>query len=182
MNCDQLIYDVAIANGYNPSACQIIAAHARYITDDYKSDMFKQNNNLFGLRYSKQPLAIRGTEVPEEERAPGNVSTNYYAKYESPEDSVRDLVWRLFSRDINSVTQSTLQEIRTVDDYADMLKLRMFYSGSNVKYANSIRAKLFFVKANDIVNGFNKSAERNKPAIMLALSVVAAIVGCLKFL
>ena len=182
MNCDQLIYDIAIANGYNPSACQIIAAHARYITDDYKSGMFRQNNNLFGLRYSNQPLATKGTEVPQDERAPGKSVINHYAKYQTPEDSVRDLVRKLFSQNINSVTRDGMQEIRSVDDYADMLKLRMFYAGSNTKYANSIRAKLFFVKVIDFVNGMNETAERNKPAIMLGLSVVAVIVGCLKFL
>jgi hypothetical protein len=176
MNCDQIIYDNAIANGYNPAACQIIAAHARYITDDYKSETFKANNNLFGLRYVKQPLATRGTQVEGEGHA------SYYAKYETPADSVRDLVWRLFSHDINSVTRAALQEVRTVDDYADVLKLRMFYEGSNTKYADSLRAKLFYVRVTEIVNTFKSTADRNKPVIMAALTVVAAIVGCLKFL
>lgn len=182
MNYDQIIYDIAIANGYNPTACQIIAAHARYITNDYKSDIVADNNNLFGLRYVKQTLAEKGTPVSEDDRIPGNVNTNFYARYNSPEDSVRDLVWRFFSSNVNNVTKSRLQEIRHVDEYADMLKSRMFYSGSSILYANAIRAKMFYVKINDIVNTINKSADRNKPAIMLALSAVAAIVGCLKFL
>ena len=181
MNYDQIIYDTAIANGYNSKACEIIVAHARVITDDYKSEELISNNNFFGLRYVRQPLASKGSKIKSNTSLQDS-DNHYYAKYSNPEDSVRDLVWRLYSRDINGIPQSMLQEVRSVDEYAELLKKRDFYDGNEYAYANAIRHKLFFVKINDIVNEFNSMAERNKPAIMMCLVGVATMVGLLKYM
>jgi hypothetical protein len=181
MNYDQIIYDTAIANGYNSKACEIIVAHARVITDDYKSGELISNNNFFGLRYVRQPLASKGSKIKSNASLQDS-DNHYYAKYSNPEDSVRDLVWRLYSRDINGIPQFMLQEVRSVDEYAELLKKRDFYDGNEYRYANAIRNKLFSVKIIDIVNEFKSTAERHKPAIMLCLVGVATMVGLLKYM
>jgi hypothetical protein len=75
-----------------------------------------------------------------------------------------------------------LQEVRSVDEYAELLKKRDFYDGNEYRYANAIRNKLFSVKIIDIVNEFKSTAERHKPAIMLCLVGVATMVGLLKYM
>lgn len=181
MNYDQLIYDIAIKNGFNPSNAKFIAAQARLESSDYNSNVFKNNNNMFGMKYVKQPLAVRGTQVPTNERKAGDVDYNYYAKYNSPEDSVKDLIERLYNKTINGVTPSQLRDSISLDDYAQKLKQRSYYGGTPEKYAAGLKAKLTKINVNQIVKQVTQGAEEYKGSILFGVFVVVVIVALYKF-
>jgi uncharacterized FlgJ-related protein len=98
MNYDQTIYDIAVKNGFTPQAAKLIIGQARVESANYTSQVFKNNNNMFGMKYVGQKLAQRGTLAPSSERTSGDVNTNYYAKYASPQDSARDVIERLYTK------------------------------------------------------------------------------------
>jgi len=64
MNYDQLIYDAALKGGFNPTSAKLVVAQAKHETCNYTSNVFKKNNNLFGMKFVGQPLAKRGTPAP----------------------------------------------------------------------------------------------------------------------
>lgn len=136
---DQKIYATAIANGLNPTIAAIVIAQARYETEDYTSNVFKQNNNLFGYKYVGQSLAVQGTPVPGSEQSTG---PKYYAKYSTVEDSVKELVeW--IRRRVDG-KQFAMQELTTPEGYAAGFgRLPYRYFGVSVsQYAAGLRAKL----------------------------------------
>ena len=181
MNYDQLIYDIAIKNGFNPSSAKFIAAQARLESSDYNSNVFKNNNNMFGMKYVKQPLAVRGTQVPVNERQSGDVDYNYYAKYRTPEDSVKDLIERLYNKTINGVSPSQLRDSATIDEYAKNLKQRSYYGGTAEKYAAGLKAKMIKINIKEIVNQVTQGAEEYKGSILFGVFVVVIIVALYKF-
>ena len=181
MNYDQLIYDIAIKNGFNPSSAKFIAAQARLESSDYNSNVFKNNNNMFGMKYVKQPLAVRGTQVPVNERKAGDVDYNYYAKYRTPEDSVKDLIERLYNKTINGVSPSQLRDSATIDEYAKNLKQRSYYGGTAEKYAAGLKAKMIKINIKEIVNQVTQGAEEYKGSILFGVFVVVIIVALYKF-
>lgn len=172
MNLDQTIYDIAISNGFSPLTSRLIVAQARLESANYTSNVFKQNNNLFGMKYVSQPLATKGTPAPQSERAAKDTVTNYYAKYKTPEDSVKDLVVRLYSKTINGVTQTQLQNAMTAENFAELLKRRSYFGIAATDYAKGLNSKLIQIKTNEIVGDIKDMAKENKDT----LEVVAFLV------
>lgn len=136
---DQKIYAAAIAQGLSPTIAAIVVAQARYETADYSSNVYKQNNNLFGYKYVGQALAVQGSPVPGSEQSTG---PKYYAKYATVEDSVKELV-QWIRRRVDG-KQFTMQELTTPEGYAagfGRLPYR-FFGVSVAQYAAGLRAKL----------------------------------------
>lgn len=140
MNLDQKIYEIALKNGFNNNAAKIIVAQARLESGHYKSNVFKQNNNMFGMKFVGQPLAKKGTLAPAAERSTHDIATNYYAKYESPEDSAKDLIERLYEKTVADVTSEQLKKTETPEAFAELLKKRGYFGIEAEKYAKSIKS------------------------------------------
>lgn len=142
MDIDKLIYDIAIENGFSKKTSELIVAQAKIESAHYTSESCRDNNNLFGIKYVGQPLAQKGTLAPLTQRSKADKITNYYARYATLEDSVRDVVERLYNKTINGVEAEQLKNADTHQEFARLLKVRQFYDGLENDYANAIKTKL----------------------------------------
>lgn len=147
-NYDQQIYDLAISEGFKPNVAKYIVAQARLESSDYGSNVFNNNNNMYGMKFVKQPLATRGTLAPPNERSQSCVNSNvckdsdYYAKYKTPIDSPRDVIQRLYKNERNGVGFNELNNSKTPDEFASLLKQRGYYGGTPQQYSSFLKAKL----------------------------------------
>lgn len=145
---DQEIYNVATAAGFMDQAARYIVAQARYESADYTSNVFRNNNNMYGMKYVAQQLATRGTLAPMSERSAacrtGGTCKNsdYYAKYASPADSAQDVINRLYQKTMRGVRPAQLKTASTPEIFADLLKKRGYYGATVEQYARGLRAKL----------------------------------------
>ena len=87
MEYDLLIQKILTGNGYSPRMARMIAAVSRHETGNYSSAVFREFNNMFGMRFPR----VRKTTATHE-------SDSKYSVYSSPADSVRDLVYYLDAR------------------------------------------------------------------------------------
>jgi hypothetical protein len=133
MNIDQLIYNTAIEQGFNPAAAKLIAAQARFESNDYKSNVFKNNNNTSGIKFIGQANAVRGTLSPE---------GDYYAHFNTIEDGINDKIVRLYNITMRGVTPKQLKDSTDATEFANLLKQRGYYGSSASEYASGLRAKL----------------------------------------
>lgn len=151
MNLDTQIYNLARANGFTDQSARLICAQARLESANYTSNVFRNNNNMFGMKYlgARQPLASRGTLAPLGERsAPCLVNVNnclnsdFYAKYATPLDSAKDLITRLYAITRNGITPQMLKNADTPETFARLLKQRNYYGGTESNYAAGLKARL----------------------------------------
>lgn len=151
MNLDTQIYNLARANGFTDQAARLIVAQARLESSNYTSNVFKNNNNMFGLKYLgiRQPLATRGTLAPLSERsAPCKINvqnclnSDFYAKYATPLDSAKDLITRLYAITRNGITPQMLKNADTPEKFANLLKRRNYYGSPKTDYAAGLKARL----------------------------------------
>jgi hypothetical protein len=127
-NHDQEIYDIAIQNGFTPTSAKFVIAQSRLETGNYTSKVYRLNNNLFGMKFAGQPLATKGTIAPASElRCGGNCNGDYYSKYATHTDSIKDAIIRLYGRTMYGVTPQMLKDSATPDEYALNLKKRHYY-------------------------------------------------------
>lgn len=154
-NYDQEIYNAAIEQGFNPISAKLIVAQARLESADYGSNVFKNNNNLFGMKFIGQPLAKRGTLAPLSERTcNGTCNGDYYSKYDSPADSAKDLVGRLYKITRNGIGFNEIKNATDSTDFANKLKKRNYYGASASSYAAGLASKLRKV---NILEYYNKN-------------------------
>lgn len=160
MNLDTQIYNLARKNGFTDAAAKNVVAQARLESADYSSNVFKVNNNMYGMKFlgtNKQPLATRGTLAPRSERSAQCLADqtkclnrDHYAKFSSPIHSAQDTIERLYKITMGGVTPAMLQNANDPVIFATLLKKRNYYGGTASNYAAGIRAKL---KKLDIVIG-----------------------------
>lgn len=173
---DQDIYDIAIKQGFTPTAAKLIVAQARFESSDYTSNVFMKNNNMYGMKYVGQPLATKGSLAPSNERScpEGCKNSDFYAKYESPADSAKDVMTRLYEKTMKGVTPEDLKNATSPEDFALKLKKRSYYGfkktpetwGDEVRnYARGLSAKL--IKINII-----ETIQKNKNTIFIGLGLI----------
>jgi uncharacterized FlgJ-related protein len=141
-NYDQIIYDTAIAQGFNPKAAKLIVAQARFESADYKSNVFKNNNNTSGIKYIGQKNAVRGTLSPE---------GNHYAKFNTIQDGLNDKIVRLYNIPMRGVTPQQLKDSTDATEFANLLKKRGYYGASASEYANGLKSKLLKINVIEFV-------------------------------
>ena len=134
---DTIIYNVAIKNGFSDLSARLIVAQARFESADYTSRVFKLNNNTSGMKFistARQPLATRGTLAPRNERSAscqadgtGCLNRDFYARFNSVEDSAKDKIERLYKITINGVTPAMLKKVKSPLEFAELLKRRGYY-------------------------------------------------------
>lgn len=143
MNYDQLIYDAAIKGGFTPTSAKLVVAQARHETGNYTSNVFKKNNNLFGMKFVGQPLATRGTPAPKSEwGCGGTCNSDFYSKYASVSDSVQDLINRNLKITRKGVTFQQLVNAKDSTEYANLLKQRGYYGATVALYDRGLKSAL----------------------------------------
>lgn len=194
-NYDQIVYNTAREEGFTDIVAKMIAAQARLESSNYTSRVFVCNNNMFGMKYAGQALAKRGTLAPSNEISTGcSVSgtdcnrtgigncrdKDFYAKYDSPEDSIKDTIQRLFKISRNGIGFDELNATTDTTSYATALKKRDYYGfikygspGSEDeinKYAAGLRSRLSKVSITEWV----KDTYRNnqKPINFAVIGII----------
>jgi LPXTG-motif cell wall-anchored protein len=183
---DQAIYNTAIEQGFNPTAAKLIVAQARFESADkfgvdYNSGVFKANNNTGGIKYigASQINAQRGSLAPASERTcGGGCNGDYYAKFNTIQDSINDKIVRLYNLTMRGVTPQQLKDATDTTEFATLLKKRGYYgpsafgtSGAQAEinnYAGGLRAKLLRI---NVLEFYTK----NKVTVNLALVGVLLI-------
>ena len=133
MSLDQQIYDLAISEGFSPTSAKLIVAQARLESANYGSNVFKNNNNMYGMKFVGQPLATRGTLAPMNERSASCksggtcVDRDFYAKYNTPTDSAKDVIQRLYKKTRKGIGFNELKSVSDSTDFATKLKTRDYY-------------------------------------------------------
>ena len=173
MSIDQQIYDTAIQQGFNPVAAKLIAAQARFESADYNSNVFKLNNNTSGIKFIGQPNAVRGSLAPASERTcNGGCNGDYYAKFNTIQDSINDKIVRLYNKTMGGVTPDQLKSSNSADDFAAKLKKRNYYGFYSyatpqgqkeaANYAAGLKSKLLRIKIVEFV-------QKNKISLAIGL-------------
>lgn len=173
MDIDQSIYNTAIEEGFSPMSAKLIVAQARLESGHYSSDVFKANNNMFGMKYVAQPLATRGTLAPPNERSKscregGNcVNSDHYAKYSSVENSAKDTIQRLFKITKNGIGFEQLKDVKSATEYANKLKTRNYFGFHSInteagkqeakEYARVLDSILFRIK---VINFYKRNEKK----------------------
>lgn len=163
---DNIIYQTAIRNGFQPSTAKLIVAQARFESADYTSNVFKNNLNTSGMKYRGQPLASRGTLAPYNERSASCrsggtcVDGDFYAKFNSVQDSAKDKIERNFNLTMFGVPPSELKKATTAEEFANVLKQRRYYGFHDFttsegkreaqQYANGLKAKLLRINIEEL--------------------------------
>jgi hypothetical protein len=163
---DNIIYQIAIKDGFNSNAAKLIVAQARFESADYTSNVFKNNLNTSGMKYIGQPLATRGTLAPYNERSDsckrGGTCANsdHYAKFKSVEDSAKDKIERNYNKTIFGVPPLELKKATTAEEFANVLKQRRYYGFHDFStpagkqeaqnYANGLKAKLLRINIQEL--------------------------------
>lgn len=169
---DQLIYETAIKEGFNPAAAKLIVAQARFESADYTSNVFRNNLNTSGMKYIGQPLATRGSLAPMNERSAtcraGGQCANgdHYAKFASVADSAKDKIQRNYNITMKGVTPAQLKAATTPEEFARLLKQRGYYTDKETTYANGLRAKLMRIQIVEFVS-------KNKGTLFIGLGLLS---------
>jgi flagellum-specific peptidoglycan hydrolase FlgJ len=163
MNLDTQIFNIAKNAGFTDISARLIVAQARLESANYTSNVFKNNNNMFGMKFlgkNRQPLANKGTLAPLSERTSAcrinvNNCTNgdFYAKYDNPVDSVKDLINRLYNITRNGVTPEMLKNADSPELFANLLKKRNYFGSSEIDYAKGLKARLKKITILPIIGG-----------------------------
>jgi uncharacterized FlgJ-related protein len=157
MTIDQQIYNTAIEQGFNPIAAKLIVAQARFESADYTSNVFKKNNNTSGVKFIGQKNAVQGTLSPE---------GNYYAKYNTIQDSLNDKIVRLYNIRMRGVTPEQLKNAKDAAEFARLLKQRGYYGSSEAEYAAGLKSKLLRINVVEFV-------QKNKFSLIIGLILLS---------
>jgi uncharacterized FlgJ-related protein len=147
---DQAIYNTAIEQGFNPITAKLIVAQARFESADYTSNVFKLNNNTSGIKFIGQPNAVRGSLAPSNERTcNGGCNGDYYAKFNTIQDSINDKIVRLYNINMRGVSPQQLKNSTDSTGFANLLKQRGYYGSSASEYAAGLKSKLLKINVLD---------------------------------
>lgn len=127
----QIVFNAARAAGLNDAQAKIITAQATHESGNFKSNVFKTDNNLFGMKMpskrSKQFIERPSKIVMRTEGA------TPYAHYSSIQNSVKDLIlgWHAYNR-------TNWDKIKTPADYATYLKAKGYYGDTYSNYLTAL--------------------------------------------
>jgi flagellum-specific peptidoglycan hydrolase FlgJ len=188
-NYDQEIYNIAIQEGFTPTVSKLIVAQARLESSNYGSNVFKCNNNMYGMKYIGQPLATRGTLAPSTEISKGCVvvgegcnrkgsdsciNSDYYAKYASVTDSAKDTIQRLYKITRNGIGFNEINNSTDSTSFANNLKQRGYFGIGADKYASNLDYQLKKISILEFYNSNKKAINYGViGGIIIAASVYA---------
>lgn len=149
MTNDVLIYTTLIKNGVPHQNALNIIAQARYETNDYTSNVFRENKNLFGYKFvgQKKYVVGAGTSAPSQD-AQGNKDGGIYAKYPTIENSVLEII-AYYKRRFKAQNITELQgwqSIQTLENKASKLKAWGYFGQTASQYLKGMQAKIKNIK------------------------------------
>ena len=146
MSYAQIIADTLQMQGIPQNAIPLIVAQSKHESANYTSNVFKANNNAFGM---KQPKVRPTTSIGGGTAAPSSEGTTPYARYKDVADSAKDLVlWLQYNRvDLSGVT--------TAQQYATILKDKGYYGNTMSEYITGVT--YYLGKAGDYTLGVVKA-------------------------
>lgn len=143
------IYAQAIFKGASKDVARCIVAQSEHETGVWTSNVFKTNNNCFGMRMPsirKSPYIIGAGTKP-----PASEGPTPYAHYASIEDSVSDLFEWFKYNHVN------LSAISTPEQYDAMLSSKGYhaqaqtiYTAALIRYFNELKSFVFSNPTNGI--------------------------------
>ena len=124
------IYTVLRSNGFSDELSKWITAQSAFETANFSSNIFKSNNNAFGMKYAGQTIALG--------------EKNGYANYKSVTDSIADLInW--YNRHRHRLLSFPLV-INSLSDYVKFLKNEHYFEAAESSYLAGVAYyhKLFY--------------------------------------
>jgi len=112
------VYQLLIELGFNYKQAQYITAQAAHETGNFQSQIFKENNNLFGMKHAGQRLS-QGEK-------------NGHAYYKTIEDSVKD--YQIYYK-LNNYPVT----FETPENFVDSLKNHGYFEANIENYKKGVR-------------------------------------------
>lgn len=134
---ESLVYKSAIKNGMPVKLAELITAQSKHESNNYQSNVFIRNNNLFGYKWAGQKIAKKGTPAPGSEGPNG-----FYAKYITVGDSVKELTDWIKRRQKGHKFPQDLSLIKTPELYAGLLKNAGYYGAPLSVYLAGLKRYL----------------------------------------
>jgi len=138
INYDQEIYNGAITGGATPALAKLLVAQARLESGNYSNSQTKNNNNIFGFKYSeKSSYAKVGNISPEGDA---------YAHYDTLQDAILDYIGRWMS--LTSKEGGTrLEEFNKIAEgdtttYSNKLKSYGYFGATPSQYASGLNSAI----------------------------------------
>lgn len=129
MRTETIVYRTAIAEGMPHTLAELIVAQSKHESQNYTSNVFKKNNNLFGYKYVGQKGATKGSPAPSNEGLAGA-----YARYETIEGSVKELTGWIKRRQKEGSFPADLTEIDSPEKYATLLRKSGYFGAPLSQY------------------------------------------------
>lgn len=121
---DLLIQKIIRGAGFSPEMARYFAAVSRHETGNYTSDVLERSNNLFGMKHPKiRKTVSRGADQ------------SGYAVYNSPADSVHDLVLYLFA-------QRYPFHVGSAANLVSFMKSKNYFEADLEEYVNGVERAL----------------------------------------
>ena len=124
---DRIIIQQAQRNGFTPQASEYIAAQARHETANYTSELFRELNNVFGMKLPR----VRPTKAK-----PSGVTSegSEAARFNSIRDAVDDLsLWFDYNR--------LGKAYRSIDAYVSALKQKRYFEAPYMLYLLAMKGR-----------------------------------------
>lgn len=129
------IFETFLEEGLPKDLANLMTAQCTHESGNFKSNVFKKNNNLNGYKYVGQKLATRGTRAPKSEG-------DYYAKYATVQDSARELAHWIKRRQQEGKFPEDLTTIKSASTYAALLKKAGYYGDTVSNYTAGLKRYL----------------------------------------
>lgn len=124
------VYNTARNEGATDTFARLVVSQMVHESANFTSNVFKTDNNPLGMKMPsvrKSPYIQRAGTL-----APGNEGKTPYAHFASLADATRDLFHWLRYNKIN------FQNIRTPENYAQVLKSKGYYGDTQQNYTNAL--------------------------------------------
>ena len=127
---DEIVLNTVKNCGYTHTLAFLILQQAKVESANFTSHVFRENRNAFGYKFYKGALL---------QIAPSTVSPekDFYAKYRSLEDSVREIIFWLRRRDRER--KLIISDLTSEIKYATALKSCGFFGGTAEAYAKAMK-------------------------------------------
>jgi len=114
----KVVYSLLIKNGFDSEQAKLIVAQAAHETNNFSSRIFRENNNLFGMKVSSRKIATS--------------EKNGHAVYSNISDSVKDYKAYYTARNYNKTYSS-------VDAFVQALKGKNYFEAPIDQYTKGMK-------------------------------------------
>lgn len=112
------VYSLLLKHGFDSEQAKLVVSQAAHETNNFSSRIFKQNNNLFGMKVSSRKIATS--------------EKNGHAVYSNIEDSVKDYKAYYTARNYNKAYTS-------VESFAEALKSKNYFEAPINEYIKGMK-------------------------------------------